>query len=224
MQHNFDTDIPPVHPAPVPEKEALLEPVMLQARSCQRCALCKMRMNCVWGEGNLNARVMFIGETPRFQDDHSGRPAMGPEGKLLTDIIEKGMGISRSDVYITNIVKCRTPGDRDPRPDELNACTPYLITQIDVIQPEVIVAVGRVAAYTLIQLSGDVPLGSPRGKWREYRGIPMMTIYHPSYLLSQRKLGRSPSFRSQEDRKTWYDIQQVMQQLNIPTNLQLDTE
>jgi DNA polymerase len=200
--------VPYVDPPGNPEKEALLAPLRDEAMSCRACELCAGRNSVVWGEGSLDAEVMFIGEGPGRDEDMEGRPFVGRSGKLLTDIIEKGMKIGRNGVYIANVVKCRPPGNRDPKPEEVAACSRYLERQIQVIQPRIIVAVGGVAGCALLNLPPRTP--GLRGRWREYRGVPMRVIYHPSYLLRQR---RGAGDRTSADRDTWNDIQEVMAKL-----------
>lgn len=197
--------VPFAAPKVNPEKEALFAGLYDEAMTCQRCGLCAKRNSVVWGEGSLDAPVMFIGEGPGRDEDLEGRPFVGRSGRLLTDIIEKGMQISRNEVYIANVVKCRPPGNRDPKPEEVAACSVYLTRQIQVVSPKVIVAVGGVAGCALLGL----PPRSPglRGKWRDYQGIPLRVIFHPSYLLRQR---RNENDRTSADRETWKDIQEVM--------------
>jgi len=156
----------------------------------------------VFAEGNPNADLVFVGEAPGFHEDQQGIPFVGKSGALLTDIIEKGMKISRKDVYICNVIKCRPPENRDPLPDEKQACESYLIRQLELVKPKVICALGGHAAKTLLRT--DESTGRLRGRWHFYQGIPLRVTYHPSYLL------RSPG----EKRKTWDDILEVMKVLN----------
>jgi DNA polymerase len=187
------------------EKEALLADIRHESESCARCPLSERRNNVVWGEGSLDADVMFIGEGPGKDEDIEGRPFVGRSGRLLTDIIEKGMRRPRGSVYIANVVKCRPPGNRDPRPDEVTACSYYLKKQIEVVNPAVIVAVGMVAARALLGLPPEA--GGLRGQWHHHEKIPLRVIYHPSYLLRQRQSGES---RTEADKATWQDIQEVI--------------
>ena len=200
--------VPFVPPVANPQKEHCLAALRESCMSCQDCELCKKRTNVAWGEGSLDAEVMFIGEGPGRDEDREGRPFVGRSGVVLTDIIEKGMKVSRNQVYIANMVKCRPPGNRDPRPEEVAACSRYLMAQIETIAPRVIVAVGGVAGCGLLGL----PPRSPglRGKWHEFHGVPMRVIFHPSYLLRQR---RSENDRTSADRDTWKDILEVMAKL-----------
>ena len=175
---------------------------------CRLCRLCEGRQTIVFGEGNPKARVMFVGEGPGADEDASGRPFVGRAGRLLTDIIEKGMQLSRGEVYIANVVKCRPPGNRDPESDEINQCLDFLHRQIAAIRPEVIVVLGKSAARGLLNYEG--PMGRIRGQWQGYRHgdleLPVMPTWHPSYLL------RTPEAK----RETWQDIKQVLAKLGLP--------
>ena len=171
---------------------------------CRRCKLCSTRTHIVFGVGNPRAEVMFVGEGPGEDEDRQGEPFVGRAGKLLTDIITGGMGLSRSDVYIANVVKCRPPGNRNPEPDEIAACQPFLIAQIDAIDPKVIVALGKFAAQTLLETTA--PISKLRGRWVEFRGRKLMPTFHPSYLL------RTPS----DKKLVWEDIKLVMKELGLP--------
>jgi uracil-DNA glycosylase family 4 len=170
---------------------------------CRRCKLCKGRTNIVFGVGNPNARLMFIGEGPGEDEDLKGEPFVGKAGGLLTDIITKGMGLQRSDVYIANVVKCRPPNNRDPEPDEIVACEPFLKRQVALVNPEVIVSLGKFATQVLL---GDrTPISRRRGTWHEYEGRPLMPTFHPAYLL------RNPSDKG----LVWADIKLVMERLGL---------
>ncbi|MGC8723485.1 MAG: uracil-DNA glycosylase [Acidobacteriota bacterium] len=189
---------------PWPEEPGrALDAIRAWIGDCRRCKLCEKRSHIVFGVGDPRARVMFIGEGPGADEDAQGEPFVGRAGKLLTDIITKGMGLSRSQVYIANVVKCRPPGNRDPEPDEVQACLPFLEAQIDVIRPEVIVGLGRVAIQAL--LKAPVQITKFRGTWTDFRGTAMMPTYHPSYLL------RNPGAKGQ----VWKDIQEVMAKLGL---------
>jgi DNA polymerase len=171
--------------------------------NCTRCKLFKGRSNIVFGEGDPKAVLVFVGEGPGREEDEQGRPFVGAAGQLLTDIIVKGMKLGRQDVYICNIVKCRPPDNRNPEPDEIEACEPFLKKQLQAINPGVIVALGNVAVKTLLKTGEGIT--SLRGKWRAYNGIPLMPTFHPAYLL-----------RNPRDKKlVWEDIQQVMEKLGI---------
>jgi DNA polymerase len=185
-------------------KADALDAIRKRLEGCQCCSLCKNAQHVVFGEGDPDADVMFIGEAPGAVEDETGRPFVGPAGKLLTDIIEKGMGLKRSDVYIANIAKCRPPGNRDPLPEEIRECIGFLEEQIRVIQPKVIVALGKISAQTL--LATETPISHLRGTFGEYQGVKVMPTYHPSYLL------HNPA----KKRDVWEDIKKVMQYLGIP--------
>lgn len=176
------------------------------ARNVANCTLCPLhrsRKNTVFGEGNSRARLIFIGEAPGEEEDQAGRPFVGPSGKLLTRIIENGMGLNRKDVYICNVVKCHPPQNRDPEPKEMEACLPFLERQIRLIGPEVICTLGRVAGVALF--GSGFGIKTERGQWRTFMGIPLMPTFHPAHLL------RTP----QAKRETWEDIQQVMAHLGL---------
>ncbi|MCB9520468.1 MAG: uracil-DNA glycosylase [Myxococcales bacterium] len=171
---------------------------------CQRCGLCARRTNIVFGVGNPSARLMFVGEGPGADEDVRGEPFVGKAGQLLDKMIT-AMGYDRGAVYIANIVKCRPPQNRDPEADEVAACLPYLQQQIDAVAPEVIVALGRVAASAL--LGRSVGIMRERGTWHTHKGRALMLTYHPSLLL------RAPEHK----REAWLDLQDVMRRLASPT-------
>lgn len=154
----------------------------------------------VFGSGSPDADLMFIGEGPGAEEDRQGLPFVGPAGELLTKIIE-AIDLTRDQVYIANIVKCRPPGNRDPLPDEVKECRGYLERQIDLVRPRAIVALGRVAAQTLLE--SELPLGRLRGRWHSVRGVPVRATYHPAALL------RNASWK----RPTWEDMKQVKARL-----------
>lgn len=170
---------------------------------CRRCRLAGGRTQIVFGVGNPRARLMFVGEGPGRDEDLKGEPFVGRAGVLLTDIIEKGMRLSRSDVYICNVVKCRPPDNRNPEPDEVESCSPFLRRQIALVRPEVIVALGKFAAQTL--LATKTPIMRLRGNWSTYEGVPLMPTLHPAYLL------RNPG----DKKLVWQDIKQVMTRLGL---------
>jgi DNA polymerase len=153
----------------------------------------------VFGVGDPAASLMFVGEGPGADEDLQGEPFVGRAGQLLTRMIE-AMGFARSEVYIANVVKCRPPGNRDPEPDEIEACEPFLKAQIAAIRPRVIVALGRFAVQTLLR--DTTPVSRQRGKWREYEGVKLMPTFHPAYLL------RNPA----EKKPAWDDLQLVMRE------------
>ncbi len=179
-----------------------LERIAGEVGACCKCGLAAERTKVVPGEGAPQARLVFVGEAPGADEDRQGRPFVGRAGQLLTDIIEKGMKLKRSDVFICNVLKCRPPDNRRPNPDEVDFCEPYLVRQLALIRPTVICALGATAAQTLLRTGALV--GQLRGRWHNYHDIPLRVTYHPAYLL------RSPG----EKAKTWEDIQEVMKLLN----------
>lgn len=195
---------PPVLSGVAAEKQHRLNTLTSRYARCQDCKLGRTRTHLVYGVGNPDADLMFVGEGPGADEDATGVPFVGKAGQLLTRIIA-ATGLTRRDVYICNIVKCRPPGNRDPEPDEIDACFPKLAEQIEIVQPRVICAVGRPAAHTL--LGTTAPISALRGKWFDYNGIPVMPIFHPSYLL------RDPPGAK---RLTWQDVQEIMKRLGLP--------
>jgi DNA polymerase len=200
-------------PAPAPvellsrypglEKTATLDELSAFIGDCKRCKLAPLRTHLVFGVGNPNADLMFVGEAPGADEDARGEPFVGRAGQLLTDIIERGMGLSRADVYICNVIKCRPPDNRNPEPDEVAACEPFLMRQIDLVRPRAIVALGSFAVQALLKVK--TPISRLRGNWQEVRGVKLMPTFHPAYLL------RSPG----EKRLVWQDIQEVMKVLGL---------
>jgi DNA polymerase len=178
-----------------------LENLRAAIGDCKRCKLCSGRTHIVFGVGNPRAKLMFVGEGPGRDEDLQGEPFVGRAGQLLTDIITKGMKLRREDVYIANVVKCRPPENRNPEPDEVAACEPFLKKQIDLVRPEVIVGLGKFAVQTLLQ--SKVPITKVRGTWHSYHGIKLMPTFHPAYLL------RNPA----DKKLVWEDIQKVMKEL-----------
>lgn len=164
-----------------------LERLLREAIHCRKCHLWKTRNRVVFGEGDASARVLFIGEAPGRQEDLVGRPFIGPSGELLTEMIERDMGISRSQVYVTSLVKCRPTvdmmmeKDRPPTENEIESCRPYLLGQIEIIQPDVIVALGGVATKSLLNVTCGIT--KFRGRWHDFNGIPVMPTFHPGYVL-----------------------------------------
>lgn len=193
------------------QKAAELEKIAAEVNKCRECDLGSTRINAVPGEGNPNAQIMFVGEGPGADEDAQGRPFIGRAGQLLDKIIA-ACGLKRSDVYIGNILKCRPPGNRDPLADEIINCLPYLQRQIEIINPEIIVALGAHAAKTLLNTTQSI--GKLRGQFLEYyTGIDkpptkLMATYHPAYLLRN----YSPDNR----RKVWEDMQKVLTELGLP--------
>ena len=152
--------------------------------NCKKCNLYKSRLNTVPGEGNLNAMIMTILESPGQAEDEQGRPLVGKSGRLYNAWLKKDLGLKRADVYICNILKCRPPNNRNPEPDEVKACIPYLHRQIKIVKPEVILLLGSVALKSLFK-DDFLTISQNRGIWRTYKGIPVMSTYHPAYLLRQ---------------------------------------
>jgi DNA polymerase len=200
-------DAPNLPPAP-PRATALseseaddLEELAGIIDGCTRCRLSEQRRTIVVGEGDRRAPVLFIGEGPGAEEDRTGRPFVGQAGKLLDGMIF-ALGFTRHQVYIGNVVKCRPPGNRDPQEDEMAACASYLERQIELIEPRVIVALGRVAARHLTQTSES--MGALRGRWASFRGTPLLSTYHPAYLL------RNPAAK----REVWNDLKAVRRRLD----------
>jgi uracil-DNA glycosylase len=195
-------------------KEKELGELRAEVEKCRKCRLCGTRTQTVFGEGSADAEVLFIGEGPGKQEDLTGRPFVGRAGELLTRIIENGMGVPRSSVYIANLVKCRPTvdmkmeRDRPPDPLELETCAPYLMKQVDIIRPKVIIALGSPSAKFLLNTATGIT--RIRGEWGAYRGIPVMPTYHPSYLL--RNGGETSPLR----RDVWNDIKKVMERIEWP--------
>lgn len=177
-----------------------LEDVRMDLGDCRRCKLSERRKNIVFGAGNPNARLVFVGEGPGHEEDKRGEPFVGAAGRLLTKIIE-AMSFTREQVYICNIIKCRPPGNRNPMPDEIKACSPFLRRQISSIKPDFICALGTFAAQTLLETS--VPISKLKGCFHDYMGIKVLPTYHPAYLL------RNPG----KKRDVWEDMQKLMKAL-----------
>lgn len=168
---------------------------------CRRCKLWKHRKNIVFGEGSSGAALMFIGEGPGREEDIHARPFVGDAGKLLTKMIIK-MGMKREGVYIANIVKCRPPSNRNPEEDEIAACRPFVEKQVEIINPDVIMSLGRISSNALT--GANIPISRLRGNFFDYRGIPLMPTFHPAYLM-----------RNPKDKwLTWDDVQKVLAKLN----------
>lgn len=197
------------------DRHVLLKSLHRKIANCKKCSLYKTRTNVVFGEGNPYAALMFVGEAPGQDEDAQARPFVGRAGQLLTKIIE-AMGLKREDVYIGNCLKCRPPNNRNPLPEELEACWPHIKEQIGVIRPKVICALGKFAAYDVLKL--DSPITKSRGNFYEYKNtlnsnvedatsgaIKVMPTFHPAYLL------RNPS----EKRKVWEDMKKILKELNL---------
>ena len=183
-----------------------LEKLREHIGNCQRCGLSQGRHHLVFGEGASQARLVFVGEAPGRDEDLAGRPFVGEAGKLLTRIIENGMGLTRDQVYICNVIKCRPPDNRDPNEEEIDTCFPFLRNQLRLIKPEVICTLGRIAAQTLVDKRFKIT--EQRGKWHSFMEIPLMPTFHPAYLL------RYPDAKKQ----VWQDIQEVMKKLGLEVN------
>jgi len=202
----------PLPPAVDPSSIASLYDLRTAALACRRCPrLACSRTNVVFGVGNPRAELMFVGEAPGADEDEQGEPFVGRAGQLLTKIIA-AMGLSRDDVYIGNVLKCRpdmpegSTGNRKPRAEEMATCLPWLVRQIELIGPKCLVALGATA---LEGLTGSVePMGKVRGRWLDFRGTPLMVTYHPAYLLRNQSIS--------EKRKVWEDMLLVMEKLAMP--------
>ena len=181
-------------------RQETLEEIRAEFQDCRRCALCQGRRNIVFGVGDAHARLVLVGEAPGREEDERGEPFVGEAGRLL-DRILFAMGLRREEVYICNVEKCRPPGNRDPLPEEIAACEPFLRRQLAAIRPQLIVTLGRFAAQTLLRET--TPITRLRGQWREYEGIPLLPTLHPAYLL------RNPASK----REVWEDMKLVMQRL-----------
>ena len=186
------------------EKTESLETLREFIGDCRRCKLWGLRKNLVFGVGNPHAELMFIGEGPGAEEDARGEPFVGRAGQLLTDIIERGMGLKRAQVYICNVIKCRPPDNRNPEPDEVASCEPFMLRQIELVKPRVIVGLGTFAVQTVLKVK--TPISKLRGNWHDVRGVRMMPTFHPAYLL------RNPG----EKRLVWQDVQQVLKELGRP--------
>lgn len=183
------------------DKEAALKSLRKAIGDCNRCKLSKGRTNIVFGEGNPEARLMFIGEAPGREEDLQGRPFVGDAGTVLTRLIEK-MGFKRDDVYIANIVKCRPPMNRDPEIDEIESCRGFVEKQIEILNPDVIMSLGRISAQTLIG-NTRLKITAIRGNFFDYKGIALIPTFHPAYLI-----------RNPKDKwLTWSDAQKVLERL-----------
>ncbi|MGD0539931.1 MAG: uracil-DNA glycosylase [Tepidisphaeraceae bacterium] len=176
-----------------------------QVKPCEHCRLCKTRKNTVFGEGDPDAGIFFVGEGPGENEDLQGRPFVGRAGELLNKMIA-GMGLRREQVYIANIVKCRPPDNRVPAPDEVEACTPFLVRQLEIVRPKVIVTLGLPASKYM--LASRLSMGKLRGQWHNWRGIKLMPTYHPAYLLR--------SYTEENRAAVWSDLKKVMAEVGLP--------
>ncbi len=194
--------------APQPEStitdpDAALRLIREDLGDCTRCRLHKQgRKQIVFGVGNPNADLMFIGEAPGADEDQQGEPFVGRAGQLLNNMI-KAMGLRREEVYIANIIKCRPPGNRTPERDECDTCSPFLMRQIEAIRPKALVALGAVAAKTLLAI--NAPMSELRGRWYDFRGTKLAVTYHPAFLL------RDP----RQKKEAWKDLQMVMKEMGL---------
>jgi DNA polymerase len=175
-----------------------------EVRGCTKCRLCETRNNTVFGEGDPDAKIFFIGEGPGENEDLTGRPFVGRAGEMLNKWIA-AMGLKREQVFIANIVKCRPPNNRVPAPDEVATCTPYLQRQLEIIRPKVIVTLGLPSAKYMLQ--SNLSMGRLRGQWHEWRGIKLMPTFHPAYVLR--------SYNDETRSAVWSDLKKVMAELNL---------
>jgi DNA polymerase len=199
-----EESLPQPKSAPAADPVTALRLIREDLGECTRCRLHKQgRKQIVFGVGNPNADLMFIGEAPGADEDEQGEPFVGRSGQLLTNMI-KAMGLRREDVYIANIIKCRPPGNRTPERDECDTCSPFLMRQIEAIRPKALVALGAVAAKSLLAI--NAPMSELRGRWYDFRGTKLAVTYHPAFLL------RDP----RQKKETWKDLQMVMNEMGLP--------
>ena len=192
-------------PLSTEEKRArLIAMAEKEVRGCTKCRLCEKRTHTVFGEGDVDAKIFFIGEGPGETEDQTGRPFVGRAGELLNKMIA-GMGLKREQVYIANVVKCRPPGNRVPAPDEVATCTPYLERQLEIIRPQVIVTLGLPSTQYMLQTKNS--MGRMRGHWHEWRGIKLMPTYHPAYVL------RNQTYETRA--AVWDDLKKVMGEVGL---------
>ncbi len=191
----------PVDHMAAPQPAGSIAALSQEAADCRLCSLCETRRQVVFGSGNPHADLLLIGEAPGQEEDRQGEPFVGRAGQLLDGML-RALQLQRDDVYIMNTIKCRPPNNRDPQPDELEACHHWLAQQLALLQPKVICLLGRVAARTLLQQ--DARLADLRGCWHDYHGIPTLVTYHPAYLL------RTPRDKS----RSWQDLQMLVGRLN----------
>lgn len=202
VYHSSQSEVLPEKIHEPSEHVSTLSELGASITGCTLCQLSKDRTQVVFGVGNPDAELVFVGEAPGRDEDLQGEPFVGEAGKLL-DRILLAMGLQRSKVYICNVIKCRPPKNRDPLADEIATCEPFLKQQLSLIKPRLIVSLGKFATQTLLQ--NEAPISRLRGKWHEYQGIPLMPTYHPAYLL------RSPSGK----RDVWEDMKQVLHRLHM---------
>ncbi|MCB9890309.1 MAG: uracil-DNA glycosylase [Planctomycetes bacterium] len=202
--------MPPAVPPRLPDVDGSaterLAALAAAAEACRQCRLGSTRTQAVFSDGDPAARIVFCGEGPGADEDRIGRPFVGRAGELLTRIIEGAMGMPRESVYIANIVKCRPPQNRNPEPDEQAACLPFLRAQLDIVRPDLIIALGKIAAHALLRVDPKTPMGRLRGRVHEVDGLRILPTWHPAYLL------RNPAAKSQ----TWDDIKVALRFLGLP--------
>ena len=194
------------NPPPVPSRTKTLEEVRTELGDCQRCKLHRTRRTIVFGEGDKKAKLMIIGEGPGYDEDVQGRPFVGKAGQLLTKILQS-IHLNREEVYIANIIKCRPPQNRNPEPDEIRSCYPFLLGQVRAIQPKIICALGTLAAQTLLKTERKIT--ALRGKAYDQDGIQVIPTYHPAYLL------RNPD----KKRDVWEDMKRISELMEHPENI-----
>jgi uracil-DNA glycosylase len=202
--------LPVLDASPV-DKVAALSEIREDLGDCKRCPLHRGRKNLVFGVGNPNAELMFVGEGPGADEDEQGEPFVGRAGQLLNNMIA-AMGLRREDVYIANVVKCRPPNNRTPEREECDTCSPFLLRQIEVIRPKMIVALGAVAAKNLLSVNDS--MSNLRGRFYDFRGIKLAVTYHPAFLL------RDP----RQKKEAWKDLQMVMQYLGLKPRANKDAQ
>ncbi|MGA2442380.1 MAG: uracil-DNA glycosylase [Tepidisphaeraceae bacterium] len=205
---NGEADFAPMMGESLSREEKIAKLAQMDAgevKSCTRCRLCETRKNTVFGEGDPDAKIFFIGEGPGETEDLQGRPFVGRAGELLNKMIA-GMGLRRQQVFIANIVKCRPPDNRVPAPDEVETCTPYLVRQLEIIRPKVIVTLGLPSAKYM--LNSRLSMGKMRGQWYNWRGIKLMPTFHPAFLLR--------SYTEENRAAVWSDLKQVMAEVGLP--------
>ena len=186
------------------DRHAALLALSAQVANCRACGLCETRTQTVFADGTPSARILFVGEAPGADEDAQGVPFVGRAGQLLTKMIEAGMGLARQDVYIANVLKCRPPGNRNPEPEEIAKCRRFLEAQITLVNPKVLVALGKFAGQFLLET--EEGMMRMRGRWGTYRGIPVMPTYHPSFLLRQ----------PERKKEAWEDLLQVLAKAGLP--------
>ena len=196
----IQSTVPSTIPTTIPNDVTTLDSIRAEIGDCQRCKLAPKRTNIVFGSGNSSAELVFVGEAPGYDEDQQGLPFVGRAGQLLTKIIES-INLKREDVYICNVLKCRPPDNRNPEPDEVAACNPFLRKQLATIQPKIVCCLGTFAAQTVLQIAA--PISKLRGKFFDMDGIRVIATFHPAYLL------RSP----EKKREVWEDMKQIRAEL-----------